>query len=244
MLGTLLGLGGGLLLLAATASASTLSPAKELRVYGPGGPHQVLEECAELFSERHGVKVVVTKALPHDLDERVGEDGDIYYGGAPCMLEEFDNRNPGVLDMTSIEQLHPRRVGIIVRKGNPLDIQGLECLSREEVCLLDVKLENMRHLHGARPGDDKNLRKLVYTGRQGLSAWRDRPEIDAWVTYRSWYVKLQEDADFIDIPEEHALRAIPMALTKRTEQREEAMNFIEFLKSGEAYQIFQKHGWD
>jgi accessory colonization factor AcfC len=244
MLSKLSGLVSGLLLLATAATASTLSPTKVLRVYGPGGPHQVLEECAELFSERHGVKVVVTKALPHDLDERVGQDGDIYYGGAPCMLEEFDDRNPGVLDMTSVEQLHPRRVGIIVRKGNPLEIQGLECLSREEVRLLDVKLENMRQLHGAQPGDDKNLRKLVYTGRQGVSAWRNRPEIDAWVTYRSWYVKLQDAADFVEIPEEQALRVIPMALTNRTEHRQEAMNFIEFLKSGEAYQIFQRHGWD
>lgn len=235
---------GVLLLIAATVEASSEKPVVTLKVYGPGGPHRVLSECAEVFSERHGVNIVVTKALPHSLDERVRHDGDIYYGGAPCMLEEFDSRNPGTLDMTSVAQLSTRQVGIIVRKGNPLGIEGLECLSREDVGLLDVKLENMRHLHGAHPGESTNLRQLVYTGKQGLSAWRSNPEIDAWVTYRSWYLHLEENAEFVEIPEEHSLRVTPVVITNRTRHRNLATNFIEFLKSAEASEIFQKHGWD
>lgn len=238
------GLVGGVLLLATTVAANVDSSSEVLRVYGPGGPHRVLEECAELFSERHGVDVVVSKALPHDLDEKVRADGDIYYGGAQCMLEEFDQRNPGVLDMGSVEQLHPREVGIIVRKGNPLAIQGLECLTKDGVGLLDVKLENMRHLHGAFAENPQNLKSLVYTGRQGLSVWRENRDVDAWITYKSWYIKLDQDAEFIEIPDEYALRATPLVLTRHTQQQREAMNFIEFLKSEEAYQIFQKHGWD
>lgn len=233
-----------LLQLAATADALSEKPARTLRVYGPGGPHQVLSECAKVFSERYGIDVTVIKALPHDLDERVKHDGDIYYGGALCMLEAFDERNPGVLDMASLEQLYPRQVGIIVRKGNPLAIKGLDCLSREEVDLLDVKLENMRHLHGSRPGASKNLRHFVYTGSQGLSTWRSHPDIDAWVTYRSWHLKLQENEEFIEIPGESAFRATPVVMTKHTPYPQEARQFIEFLKSGEAYEIFQEHGWD
>ena len=233
-----------LILLAANDLASPENPVKALKVYGPGGPHQVLTECAELFRERHGIEVIVTKALPHNLDERVRTDGDIYYGGAPCMLAEFDQRNPGVLDMSSVEQLYPRQVGILVRKGNPLDIKGLDCLAREDVTLLDVKLENMRHLHGAHPGVSGNLRHLAYTGRQGVAAWLANPEIDAWVTYRSWYLNLEEAAEFVEFPGEDALRSTPIAITNRTKHPQEARLFIEFLKSDEAYEIFQKHGWD
>jgi len=238
------GLVGGVLLLAATAGASTENPPKTLRVYGPGGPHHVLEECADLFQEKHGVNVVVIKALPHDLVEKLGEDGDIYYGGAEYMLEEFNRRNPEVLDMTSVEKLHPRRIGIVVRKGNPLAIRGIEDLKREEVDLLDVKLENMRQLHGALPGKSGDIRRFVYTGQEGVGAWLSTPEIDAWVTYKSWHVSLEADSDFIEIPGDHALRFTPVALTHRTPHRQEAMHFITFLKSEAARRIFQEHGWD
>jgi accessory colonization factor AcfC len=64
------------------ATASTDMSNKVLRVYGPGGPHHVLQECADLFHKRSGVEVAVIKALPHDLKRKLHEDGDIYYGGA------------------------------------------------------------------------------------------------------------------------------------------------------------------
>lgn len=238
------GLVGGLLLLAATAGASTENPRKTLYVYGPGGPHHVLEECADLFQEKHGVKVVVIKALPHDLAEKLGENGDIYYGGAEYMLEAFDHSNPGLLDMTTLEKLHPRRIGVMVRKGNPLNIKGIEDLNRQGIDILDVKLENMRHFHGTGTDRSSNIRRFVYTGQQGVDAWQASPDIDAWVTYKSWHARLEESADFIEIPGNHALRYTPVVLTQGTPQRHVAMQFITFLKSAEARQIFQEHGWD
>jgi accessory colonization factor AcfC len=234
---------GGLLLYAATVAASMEVPARVLRIYGPGGPHHVLAECAELFGERHGVDVTVIKALPYELDQKVREDGDIYYGGAECMLEEFDGRNPGVLDMSTVEKLHPRRIGIVVRKGNPLNIEGVEDLDAEGIEILDVKLENMRQLHNA-SGLSSNLRRYAYTGQQGTVAWLSTPTIDAWVTYKTWYVRLVAESDFIEIPGDAGLRFTPMALTHRTPHRQEAMQFIDFLKSREAHQIFVQHGWE
>ena len=234
----------GLLFLFTANSAFSDTPTNSLRVYGPGGPHKVLEECAQLFTEKHGTEVIVKKALPHDLDDLVTKRGDIYYGGAPYMLEEFNNRNPGVLNQDSVEHLYPRQIGIVVRKGNPYGIMGLECLTRDGVGLLDVKLENMRQLHGVFDDNIKNLESMVYTGRQGLNEWLSNRDIDAWVTYRSWYFHLEDEAEFVEISKEKALRSTPIALTNHTRYPLEANNFIEFLKTDEAYKIFQKHGWN
>ena len=169
---------GGVLLQIATATALADTPDKVLRVYGPGGPHQVLQECADLYLERTGVDVAIIKALPYDLERKLPEDGDIYYGGAEYMLEDFNRKNPGVLNMNSSEKLHARRIGIIVRKGNPLNINGVNCLSREEVDLLDVKLERMRLLYTDPSGGLRNVSRLEYTGRQGLSAWISSANLD------------------------------------------------------------------
>lgn len=231
------------LLLATSAMANVAADNRTLRVYGPGGPHRVLEECADLFEEKHGLTVLVNKALPHDLERRLREDGDIYYGGAEYMLTEFDSRNPGLLDMTTAENLHPRRIGVVVRAGNPRNINSAEDLQQEGLHLLDVKLENMRHFHGEQPGVSRNVRRFEYTGQQGMAAWRSSPEIDAWVTYRSWQKLLAHEAEFVELPGESGLRYTPMALTHRTPLRDEARLFIDFLKSDEARRVFEGHGW-
>lgn len=234
----------GLLLPVVTAGATANESIKVLRAYGPGGPHHALKECADLFREKHGVSVEVYKAAPAELVRKLGEDGDIYFGGAEYMLDEFARENPGVLDLLSVEKLHPRRIGLLVRKGNPLDIRGIECLQRDGVDLLVVNLERMTKFYAPHHNRMRNLRRQVSTGQQGVASWRSSPELDAWVTYKSWGVELEKEAEFIEIPGDHAQRFTPVALTRRTTQREAAKQFIAFLKSPEARRIFVDHGWD
>lgn len=234
----------GLFLLAATVGAAEKAVNTVLRAYGPGGPHHVLLECAELFRKKHGVAVAVIKASPAELDEKVGEDGDIYIGGAEYMLDDFVRENPGVLDTDTVENLYQRRIGVVVRKGNPLNIRGSACLQREDVDLLVARLENMTPFHAPRRGLLGNVRRLVHSGQEGVDAWRSSPELDAWVTYKSWHVWLEEESDFVEISGDRALRFTPVALTRRTPHREAASQFITFLKSPEARRIFVEHGWE
>jgi len=234
----------GLLLPEVTAGASTEESLKVLRAYCPGGPHHVLQECAELFRRKHGVTVAVLKASPADLAHKLPEDGDLFFTGAEYMLDDFARENPGVLDMCSVQKLHPRRVGVLVRKGNPLAIKGVECLQREGVDLLAVHLENMTRFHDPRLGRPGNVRRRVNTGQEGVAAWQSAPELDAWVTYKSWHVWLEEESEFIEIPGEHALRFTPVALTRRTPHRQAAMQFVAFLQTPEVRRIFVEHGWE
>lgn len=234
----------GLLLPVLPAAASTAGPVKVLRAYGPGGPHHVLRECAELFRETHGVSVAVIKASPAELTAKVAEDGDIYFGGAEYMLEEFARENPGVLDLSSVERLHPRRIGLVVRKGNPLNIKGVECLQRDGIDLLVVKLEKMSQFYTPHHNRRRNGLRQVFTGQDGVASWRSSPELDAWVTYKSWHVGQEEESEFIEIPGAAAQRYTPVALTTRTPLRQEARQFIAFLKSPAVRRIFVEHGWD
>jgi len=235
---------GGLFFYAVTAAAAPLLPNKILRVYGPGGPHSVLQECAAIFEEKYGIKVAVEKAYPHNLSQKLCADGDIYYGGAEYMLEDFNRGNPGVLDMTSVEMLYPRQIGVIVRQGNPHNIQQIEDLAQKEVKLLDVKLENMRQFHGLDEGQASKISHYAYTGQEGFSAWKKSQNIGAWVTYKSWHVKLDDGSEFIEIPDVSAKRYTPVAITETSPSRNEALQFLSFLKSEEAGLIFMKHGWE
>jgi accessory colonization factor AcfC len=233
------------LLLAAgqTRAAADLTQAP-LRVYGPGGPHEVLLECAARYRELHGRAVEVLKGGPGRLDRLAPQDGDLYYGGAEFMLEDFDRRNPGVLDLQTVELLYPRRVGIIVRKGNPLGIRGLEDLGRDGIRVMKASRESMHEFHGRTPAAGRSGFLEPYSGRDALKEWRSDRGIDAWITYKSWHTIIAADADFVEIPDDGALRFTPVAITTRTSNRQEAERFIAFLKSREAARIFKEHGWE
>lgn len=231
------------LLLASTAWADT-GPAVVLRAYGPGGPHHVLQDAAALYKEKCGVTVIVDKAGPVQLAKKLKEDGDIFFTGAEFMLEEFTAEHPDLLDPATINKLHPRRVGIIVRKGNPLKIESVNSLLEEGVDLMAAHLERMDPFLTASEDGRKSIEKLVFTGSEGVTAWRNSRELDAWITYKSWHVALEGESEFIEIPCDHALRNTMVAVTNRTSKREEARKFVEFLKGEEARRLFLEHGWE
>jgi len=231
------------LLFTATASLALGEGLPEiLFAYGPGGPHRALKECAERFRQQHGIRVEVLNANPKHLAERLAAHGDLYFGGAEYMLHDLHRENPGLLDLSSAEFLHPRQIGLIVREDNPLGIKGLEDLARDEIDLLVVELEQMDAFHPPDP-DGEHRHHVVYTGRNGIDAWRTRPELDAWITYRSWHVTLGAGDHFIEIPGSDALRHTPVAPTQRTPHRQQVLEFIQYLKSQEARLIFENHGW-
>ncbi|GIO29609.1 hypothetical protein J2TS6_07500 [Paenibacillus albilobatus] len=50
--------------------------------------------------------------------------------------------------------------------------------------------------------------------------------------------------DLVKLPEEEKLyRGTPIALTNITDQKKEARQFIDYLRTEESHQIFQKWGW-
>jgi len=90
---------------------------------------------------------------------------------------------------------------------------------------------------------EKNQREVP--GKEAHDMWPQRTDIDAWITYRSWHVKLGDSSGFVRLPPgERLLRATPIAVASLSRRRDEARAFIEFLKSDRGHQIFRKWGWE
>jgi accessory colonization factor AcfC len=222
----------------------TANPVQVLRVYGPGGPYLPVNECAKAFSERFGVNVIVVKGKPESLVEQMRADGDLHYTGAPYMLEDFIKNHPGVIDEGSVVSLVARRVGILVRKGNPKNIRKVADLAFPDLKILDVRLENMYALRGDPQNKQGHAGRIVETGEEGLGLWKSDTSLDAWVTYKSWYLLDQADTVFIPIEGPDGLRDTPAALISSSKNKVLAQNFIAFLHSKEAKRIFKTNGWE
>jgi accessory colonization factor AcfC len=224
---------------------------KILNIYGPGGPLGPMKECAEIFLKIQGLKVEVTAGPESKWIAQAKQNADVIFGGAEYMLTDFMMRHPGLVDETTRTDLYIRAAGILVRKGNPKRIESLSDLTKDGIRLIDVNgagqlglWEDMGGAKGLIPGIQKNIALSVTTSAEATEKWKSMPELDAWITYESWYCRLKDVTDLVQVPERDRIyRGTPIAITKISKNKEMVKRFIEFLKTEQAHAVFQKWGW-
>lgn len=222
-----------------------------LKLYGPGGPLGPMKECAEIFSRENNVKVEVVAGPTPKWIEQAKQDADIIFGGAEYMLSELVQKYPGLVDEKTRTSLYIRPAGILVRKGNPRKIRKLADLTKSDVKIIDVNgagqvglWEDMAGAKGLIPGIQKNIALSVTTSAEAIEKWKSMPELDAWISYESWYHRLKDVTDLVRLPEkERTYRGTPVAITISTKNKELADKFIDFLKTEDAHKVFRKWGW-
>jgi len=233
------------------AGRANAAPSVVLNVYGPGGPAAPMKECATLFSKAHGVQVEVTAGPEAKWSAKAGQDADIIYGGAEYMLSQFVQKNPGLVDVTTRTELYPRAAGILVRKGNPKRIRSLADLARPGVRLVDVTgagqlglWEDLAGRHGLIPGIQNNILITVPSSADAIEKWKSLPQLDAWISYESWHLRLKDTTDLVRLPlRDRLYRGTPIAITKISKNRAQVAAFVAYLKSPAGHRVFQKWGW-
>jgi accessory colonization factor AcfC len=247
----------GLVMISAAAEAvfaqqiESVPGPKTLNVYGPGGPQAPMQECADLFSRMRGVTVKVTAGPEAKWISQAQADADIIFGGAEYMLTQFTLKYPNLVDPKDRKQLYTRAAGILVRKGNPKRIRSLKDLTRPGVNIIDVNgagqlglWEDLAGAKGLIPGIAKNTALSVESSAEAIEKWKQMPELDAWISYESWHLRLKDTTDLVKFPQsEKIYRGTPVTVSKITKSRKLAEEFIEFLQSERAHAVFRKWGW-
>lgn len=223
-----------------------------LFVYGPGGPAAAMEECAKVFARKTAIAVKVNAGPEAGWIEQAKHNADIVFGGAEYMLTQFSMQHPGLIDSSTRISLYKRAAGILVRKGNPVNILALKDLTKPGIRILDVNgagqlglwedLAGKQNLIG---GIQKNIKKSFANTALAIDAWKSGNDYDAIIIFSTWYYRLKEVAQLVKIPASQTVyRGTPVALTTITNQKKEAVQFIQFLLSAQAHAIFKKWGWE
>jgi accessory colonization factor AcfC len=233
------------------APLRTASGDEPLKVYGPGGPLTPLRACAERFTRTKGVAVKVDGGPEEAWVAKAEQDADLVFGAAEYVLTDLARRHPELLDLGTRASLWDRPAAILVRKGNPRKIHGIEDLAREGVKLLDVTgagqaglWEDLAGRKGLIPAIQRNIVVATPNTAEAIAAWRTQPELDAWITFASWHDRLRDEADLVPFPAgERIYRGTPIAVTRRSRNRDRALAFVAFLKSEECHALFRAAGW-
>ena len=225
-----------------------------ISVYGPGGPAPAMNEVAKQFEKETGIEVNISAGPTPQWADKAKLNADLFYSGSEAMMSDLEKMFSTQMVKNSIEPVYLRPAAILVRKGNPKNIQNFHDLAQPNLKVLVT--------HGAgqvgmwediagRTGNielTKNFRKNIatYAPNTGVAkkSWEQDDSYDAWLVFNIWGVHHPELGQIIPIePELVVYRDMGIALTQRGIQNVEVKRFVEFLKSAQGEKIFKSFGW-
>lgn len=226
-----------------------------LRAYGPGGPAPAMREAAQVFGAQKGIRVEVKAGPAADWKEQAMKDADLIFSGSEYMMSDFIQKDlPGLIDPSTIRTLYLRPSAILVRPGNPKDIQGVKDIARPGIKILVVSgagQVGMWEDVAGRTGDvelvDAVRRNIGFAAPNSAEAkkiWSADPSYDCWLIWTIWQKESPASADLVETEPDHTIyRSCGIAVTNRSPSRKPAQEFADFLQSAKGQAIFVKWGW-
>lgn len=247
-------------MLQTSAAAQETIPTAEtgvtLRAYGPGGPAPAMREAAKVFaSKKSGVSVEIIAGPTPTWKAQAGQDADLIFSGAEHMMTDFAQKDlPNLIDTNTIRSLYLRPSGILVRPGNPKNINGVKDLAKRGVRILVVQgagqvgmWEDVAGRTGnIRLVDDirRNIGFIAPNSGDAKKLWGSDTGYDAWLIWTIWHKESPASADLINTEPEHTIyRSSGIAIAKNSKRKTLAKEFADFLQSPEGQKIFVKWGW-
>jgi len=222
-----------------------------IKIFSTGLPAIPLHGAARLFEERHGVKFKIIAGEPSTWLPRVrAGEGDLVCVGAEYMMDDIEVEK--LILRETRATVGYRRSMILVRKGNPRGIRTLQDLADKDVRILvcggacqkglwdDISSKAMV--------TDQIRSKIVEYGvgcLDTLRRWRrSEGRIDAGITWnvygRIWPIY----CEMVELPRDlEVLRSTNVAILRSCTNNKLLQSFIDFLRSDESRQVYDKWGW-
>ena len=241
------------LVLALVGAADALGE-EVLRVYGSEGPSPAMHEAAMAFQDTNDVKVEVVSGPVESWLDRAKADADVIFCSAEFMMSDLARVPELRIDASTITPLYSRPSAILVRPGNPKGIRDFPDLLRPAMRVMVVTGSGQTGLWedmAGKRGDvgtlrafRKNIAFSAPNSDTAQRAWKERDDIDAWVTWNIWYLPLHDHADLVSVSDDYLIyRQCNVALTARGKAKPSGARFIEFLTSPDGASIFKSWDW-
>ena len=229
------------------------SAAQEVvRAYSSEGPAPAMREAASAFSTNEAVKTI--SGPPSEWMERAAADADVVCSSADFMMSDFIRNEALRVDTSTVTPLYMRPSAILVRPGNPKRVEDFPDLLQPGTRVMVVTGSGQTGLWedmANRTADVQTVRRLrenivFYAGNstEAVRMWRERKDIDAWITWDIWYMPLRTEAKLVPVSKEYKVyRQCSVALTSRGSEKPLAVQFVKFLASPQGASIFASWGW-
>jgi len=224
---------------------------RELLLYCGAGIRPPVEQMAETFEREHGVKIVTDYAGSEVLLSKIKlvRRGDLYMPGDKYYVDQAAEEGM-ILSQKSACYFVPT---ILVKKGNPRNIVGLEDLLQPglklgvgdaKACAIGRTTKQIFDKNNIAWEDvEKNLVFQSLTVNE-LGMQIQAGSLDAVIVWDAIARYFSEYGNRIPIPRENnVISTIDIGVLKFTKNRELAEQFVEFITSQRGGDIFRKHNY-
>jgi len=222
---------------------------QELLLYCGAGIRPPVEELVKTFGQKYDVKIVTDYAGSEVLLSKIKlvRRGDLYMPGDKHYVEQAAQEGM-VLSQRSVCYFVPT---ILVRKGNPKNISGLEDLLQPglklglgdaKACAIGRKTKQIFTKNNVAWEDvEKNLVFQSLTVNElGMQIQAD--SLDAVIVWDAIAKYYPDDGTEVPIPvEKNIISTVNVGVLSFTESRSLAEKFVEFAASDSGQDIFRKH---
>lgn len=237
-----------------TPQSPAPSTGKHLMVFAGAASQPPLELAAKAFEQKTGVKVdTVFGGSGYVLSQmKLGKKGDLYFPGSSDFMEIA--KKDGVVYPETEQKIVYLVNSINVQKGNPKNIQTLKDLTKpgikvaianpEGVCvgLYAVEIIEKTFTPEEKQAFRDNIANYTESCEKTATAisLKTVDAVIGWSVFQYWD---PEKIETIKLQQSETLRIgyIPIAISKYTENRELAQQFIDFLLSEEGKAPFKKY---
>lgn len=219
----------------------------------PGGPAPALKECVAEFQKANDKAKIEVVSGPVEKWQKDAVHFDLLFSGSENMMDDFLKRFD-FLDTSSLETHFLRPAALLVRKGNPLKIKGIQDLISKDFRILVVngagQVGMWEDIVGRTRSVDalskfrKNIKFAANNTGEAEKKWNEDKNLDVWVVFNIWGNRSTNDSEIVKIEDEFVVfrssGSIKNTKSKDSKLRED---FLTFLKSNNCRDIFKKHGW-
>jgi molybdate transport system substrate-binding protein len=226
----------------------TIAAEKSLLVYCGAGMREPMDEIAQVFEEKEGIKIEYTYGNSAQLLSQIElyQTGDAYMPGALAYIQTAMDK--GYVDKNESVVYHV--ITIIVPKGNPANITKLEDLAKPGVKVaigeptgpaIGQGTKKMLEKDGL--WDAVSANAIVRTATVNeLIVYIAMNQADAAFIYEDLYNP--EAMEKIEIPKSQGkIDVVPIGTLTFSTKKEDAEKFMNFVASDQGKAIFTKHGF-
>ena len=234
------------------AAAVALSlPGKEKPVvlYAGAGMRRAVDSLIAVFKKNTGITVDADYSGSGIILARaVGStDVDLFMPGDLWYLDQLQEKTGKIMSRHDVSYFVPT---LIVRKGNPKNIKGLQDLTRSDlrVAFGEAKSCQVGRLTTeilAKNGIERSsIKAKESTTVNELGVWVKMNNADVAIVWDAIAANISDDVDTVSIPnEKNIISTVGVGLLRTSERKENARKFIEFMTGGEGRKILDDNGY-
>jgi len=231
---------------------SAIAKDSSLKVFASAGLDKPLSELANMYAKIKGINIeIISGEVSIDWITKAQKAGDIIICGAEYQLSQIVDAHPDLIDKASRTSLTPRMTGILVRKGSTKKIASFSDLGTTGLKVMVVDAadqvglwEDMTAKIDMIAKIQRNVIVSAKSNTDAIEQWNSRKDLDAWITFQSWHHYMKDTTRLIKVLNHYKrFRGTPVAVIKTSQNKTQANQFIEFLKSKENLKTYQKWNW-